>query len=578
MKRLSNLFRTADGKNYAVTFTLVCTLFLLWGLCNGMIDVLNKHFQNSLHVTKAQSAIVQFAHYMGYFLMAIPSGLLARRYGYKGGILIGLGLIAAGAFLFIPATMINTFWAFLASLFVLATGLTCLETIANPYTTVLGSPETGATRINLAQSNNGIGWMIGPMLGGFFVLSSTAEVNTSNAALYKPYLLIGIVVTVLFILFAFANVPDLNAAEESKSTSKANGGSTGKPLFKRWHFTLAIAAQFFYVAAQTGIFSFFINYIVTEVPVLSQSFASKLPSKVPTYPAAVVVSGDFTDIQGFIAKLQNDSDPRSRAVSQFLWTEATNTQVVLKSPDADPKTFKKEEGTALEKDLNRILQTNTLYSAERFPAANLSEQTRAMLAAKPEGEALVRLNRRLLEDTYSEKDLARSSYVATAGFRISELGASFLLSFGGFALFLIGRFTGSAILGVCKAHTTLALYALINAIMMVLIILPLGWISVTALFLSFFFMSIMFPTIFALGIRGLGEHTKIGSSLIVMAIVGGAIMPMFMGWLADVVSMRFGFLMPMICFVVIFLYGAFWKMLEDKDTADKVETPAIPAH
>ena len=115
---LARMFRTEDGRNHAFTFALVSTLFLLWGLCNGMIDVLNRHFQNSLHVTKAQSALVQFANYMGYFLMAVPAGMLARRFGYKGGIIIGLVLIALGAFWFIPATQIGTFPAFLAGLFI----------------------------------------------------------------------------------------------------------------------------------------------------------------------------------------------------------------------------------------------------------------------------------------------------------------------------------------------------------------------------------------------------------------------------------------------------------------------------
>ena len=127
-----NMFRSKDGHSYAVTFVLATTLFLLWGLCNGMIDVLNKHFQNSLSVSKAQSALVQFSNYMGYFFMALPAGWLARRFGYKGGILVGLALIAAGAFWFIPATSIGTYWAFLVGLFILATGLTCLETVANP--------------------------------------------------------------------------------------------------------------------------------------------------------------------------------------------------------------------------------------------------------------------------------------------------------------------------------------------------------------------------------------------------------------------------------------------------------------
>src|SRR5271156_5807263 len=188
MKSFLDLFRGANGRNYAITFALVSTLFFLWGFCNGMIDVLNKHFQNSLHISKAESGFVQFANFIGYFFMAIPSGLLAKRFGYKGGIVIGLVLIASGAFFFIPATWIGTFAAFLACLFILATGLTILETIANPYTPVLGPPVSGAARINLAQTCNALGTFFGPLIAGTFILSSTGEVNTSNSTLFIPYL------------------------------------------------------------------------------------------------------------------------------------------------------------------------------------------------------------------------------------------------------------------------------------------------------------------------------------------------------------------------------------------------------
>jgi len=138
--KFSSLFRTADGKSLFITFALVTSLFLLWGFCNGMIDILNKHFQDSLHINKEQSGLVQSANYLAYFLMAIPAGLIARKVGYKGGILVGLALIASGAFLFIHAVSIGTYSAFLLGLFVIAAGMTCLETIANPYTTVLGPP------------------------------------------------------------------------------------------------------------------------------------------------------------------------------------------------------------------------------------------------------------------------------------------------------------------------------------------------------------------------------------------------------------------------------------------------------
>src|SRR5213082_223330 len=181
------LFRTAQGVNLAFTFVLLTSLFLLWGFCNGMIDILNKHFQDTLHINKEQSGLVQAANYLAYFLMAIPSGLIARKIGYKGGVLAGLSLIAAGAFWFIPATTIGTYWAFLLGVFVIAAGMTCLETIANPYATVLGAPESGPTRINIAQTINGAGWILGPIVGGYFVFKGADGAN-ANAGLATPYL------------------------------------------------------------------------------------------------------------------------------------------------------------------------------------------------------------------------------------------------------------------------------------------------------------------------------------------------------------------------------------------------------
>src|SRR5512140_1207333 len=175
------MFVLADGTNIGVTFALVSSLFLLWGFCNGMIDVMDKHFQQELHLNLAQSAWVQFAHYLGYFLMALPAGWLATRLGYKGGIIAGLLLVAVGGFWFVPATKIAAFWAFLLGVCLIAAGLTFLETIANPYTTVLGPKQYGATRINLAQSCNGIGWIFGPIAGGLFFYGKDALGNSTGS-------------------------------------------------------------------------------------------------------------------------------------------------------------------------------------------------------------------------------------------------------------------------------------------------------------------------------------------------------------------------------------------------------------
>ena len=221
------LFITEDGRNLVVTFVLVSSLFLLWGLCNGMIDVMDKHFQEELGLSKAQSAWVQFAHYLGYFLMAIPAGMLATRLGYKAGIITGLLIVAAGGFWFIPASKINAlvhtgevspsaaFVAYLAGVCAIAAGLTFLETIANPYTTVLGGKRYAATRINLAQSCNGIGWILGPIIGSmYFYSKDAAGRSTGSETLYIPYMGVGFVVLVLAVVFYFASVPDIKSGDD----------------------------------------------------------------------------------------------------------------------------------------------------------------------------------------------------------------------------------------------------------------------------------------------------------------------------------------------------------------------------
>jgi FHS family L-fucose permease-like MFS transporter len=473
------LFRLPDGRNLVTPFVLITSLFLLWGFCNGMIDILNKHFQDTLRINKEQSGLVQAANYLAYFLMAIPAGFIAKKFGYKGGILVGLSLIAAGAFWFIPATTIGTFSAFLVGLFVIAAGMTCLETIANPYATVLGPPESGSTRINIAQAFNGAGWILGPIVGGYFVFAGAEGTNT-NSGLSTPYLGIGVFVFLLLIVFSVSRIPDLQvddeilkSASEEKRLQPSQAEGMGIVLvlaavcgllyffivpimtlmwalfhvrdellplvkygllivaylaavllvfrnwdmFRRKHFTFGVAAQFFYVAAQTGIFSFCVNYV-----------------------------------------LENDPG-------------------------------------------------------------------------------------------------------------VTRLQASKWLGFAGFGLFMLGRVCGSAVVSQFKPDRVLAAYAAINVVL-VAVTMGGGKIGLYAMFASFFFMSIGFPTIFALGIRGLGEHTKLGSSLLVMSIVGGAIAPPFMGHIADRHSMRIGFVVPLICFVFVALYGLLWTQLKCQDSAN----------
>jgi FHS family L-fucose permease-like MFS transporter len=443
------LFVMDDGRNMVFTFILVSSLFLLWGICNGMIDVMDKHFQTELSLSKAQSAWVQFAHYLGYFLMAMPAGWLASRLGYKGGIITGLLMVAAGGFWFIPATRINAlahagslspntaFAGYLLGVCAIAAGLTFLETIANPYTTVLGPPEFAATRINLAQSCNGVGWIFGPIIGGvFFYSKDAAGRSTGNETLYIPYAVVAVVVTVLAVVFRFAYIPDIKTRDDYHLDDPAVTGS--RSIWTHPHFVMAVAAQFLYVAAQAGIFSFFINYMTSEVPPIPASWNS-----------------------GLLARL-------------------------------------------LETGKNGVLG-------------------------------------------------------------ISDQGASTLASVG-FFCFLIGRVTGSWLLKRFSAHRVLGLYGLLNVAACLLVFCKLGWLSVACVFLSYFFMSIMFPTIFALGIFGLGARAKKASAFIVMAIMGGAVLPKLMGAVADRWDMSRGFIVPMVCFAFVAFYGFNWSRFSNAES------------
>jgi len=460
-QRSTGMFIIGDGRNVLFTFILVSTLFLLWGFCNGLIDVMDKHFQDELGLTRAQSAWVQFAHYLGYFLMSIPAGWLAAKLGYKGGIIVGLLIVALGGLWFVPATQVShmvksggvspnlAFTAFLFGVCLIATGLTFLETIANPYTTVLGDRRYAATRINLAQSCNGIGWIFGPIVGSvFFYSTDAAGRSTGSETLYIPYVAIAGVVIVLAVIFYFASVPDIRAEDDyhlDDSSAKVSHSIWSHP-----HFVMAVAAQFLYVAAQAGIFSFFINYMTAEIPAIPQAWNSAMQ-------AAANRAGW---LQGWLSG----------------WFETRDGILGL-----------------------------------------------------------------------------------------SDKGASNLASVG-FVFFLVGRFTGAALLKKFAAHRVLALYGALNVIACVLVFLKVGWLSAACVFLSYFFMSIMFPTIFALGIFGLGARAKKASSFIVMAIMGGAILPKLMGYIADVSNMSRGFIVPAICFAFVAFYGWYWPKFSKADS------------
>ncbi len=650
-----SMFVLADGRNVFFTFCLVSSLFLLWGFCNGMIDVMDKHFQEELNLSLSQSAWVQFAHWMGYFLMSLPAGWLATRLGYKGGIIAGLLMVAVGGLWFIPATQIASFWAFLLGVCVVASGLTFLETVANPYTTVLGPPRYAAARINTAQSCNGVGWVFGPIAGSMFFYAKDASGRSTGAdTLWIPYAGVAVAVLILAVIFFFAPVPDIKAEDDYQIDAKDNGttaasapvtrevnrglsyalllgnmaaligvfvfifwltfdglklgpslvglasaiprppgmvvtaensvglvlaaGSclafvlaaiallgitkrlTQQSVWSHEHFSGATLAQFLYVAAQCGIFAFFINYMVSETPSLPASWMKEGSKWIEV--RTTFATEDFKDVPALAKKLTAKADP----VSAFLATNLSSATLQALTTLNEGRGGVTAARVALAQDLNSVVLKQSVYSPERFSGMQLPEKTRQLVAQDAKVRNEPRLNRLLLADAYPQ-ELAFQDGI----FGVSNQFAATLASVG-FICFLLGRVTGAAMLRKYSAHKMLGLYSVINAVLCLLVFLKLGWLSVACVFLSYFFMSITFPTIFALGIFGLGGRAKRASAYIVMGIVGGALLPKLMGAIADHSNMSRGFIVPMICFVFIAFYGYAWPKLSRVESLHGVGT------
>jgi FHS family L-fucose permease-like MFS transporter len=396
-------------QGFLIPFILITSLFFLWGIAHGMLDTLNKHFQDMLQMSKAQSGMIQFSVYTAYFGMALPAGFFMKRFGYKKGIILGLSLFSSGAFLIAATTSFESFWIFLICLFIMGCGLATLETAANPYTTKLGPKESAERRINFSQSFNGLAWVIGPLIGLFIYGNNSNVEGEKLSSMVLPYCAIGGTVLLVAFLFVFMKLPEIKEEETSNENDTAGSSEVtliDTPLIKQRHFVLGVIAQFCYVAAQTGVFSYLINFV--------------------------------TDV---------NQNPHF--------------------------------------------------------------------------------------------DVAYGPYFLSIGF----------------ALFMIGRMSGSYLMRYFAPTKLLAFYALMCCLLLPVVSIGAGWISLIALYGVFFFMSIMFPTIFALGIKDLGPKTKKASSFIVMAIVGGAVFPPVMGLIADKFNMSVGFFAPIPFFVFILYFG-----------------------
>jgi FHS family L-fucose permease-like MFS transporter len=406
---------TTKKNNYIIPFIFVTSLFFLWGIANNLNGILIPHLRKALQLSNMQSTFVDTAVYLAYFLSAIPAGIVLNKFGYKKGIIAGLLVFSVGAFLFIPAANSRTYEVFLLGLFIIGIGLTILETAANPYATKLGDEESATTRLNLAQSFNGLAAFAAPLIGTIFILSgkeySADELNamaeadkiaylSAEAASVKmPYMILGIFLVLLSVVFVVVKFPEFKEENEGKSSGSIAGA------LKHKHLVWAVVAQLFYVGAQVCVTSFFVR---------------------------MAISGGGVD----------------------------------------------------------------------------------------------------------EK---------TAGYYLGVYGL----------LFMAGRFIGTIIMRFIDAAKLLSIYSILCIVLSLVAMYADGKNVVLALGGLGFFMSIMFPTIFSLGIKGMNENTKPASSLIVMAIIGGAIFPVIMGRMIDHYNdnIQIGYSIPLLCFFVVLYFG-----------------------
>ena len=384
-------------RKYLVPFVLITLLFFLWGFARAILDVLNKHFQNALHISITHSSLIQVTTYLGYFLMAIPAGIFINRYGYRRGVVFGLILFGAGSLMFIPGAAMGSFYAFLLCLFIIGCGLVFLETAANPYVTELGAKETATSRLNLSQSFNGLGSLFATFCIGQFLFNNTDE--GGNVAV--PYTILGILVLVIALVFSRVNLPEIK--HEETEEDQADGSNIGKLFKHHGMFVFGLLALLCYEIAEISINSYFINF-----------------------------------------------------VTGMHWMTDRTASLVL---------------------------------------------TVAL------------------------------------------------------AFFMVGRFLGSWVMRYIKATTALFICAIGSVVCIGLVLCDLGKASLIALIANYLFEAVMFPTIFAIALTGLGNLTKSASSLLMMTPIGGCGF-LLMGLIADRTHVVLPFVVPFVSFLIVLAFAA----------------------
>lgn len=402
-----------QAKKYSLAIALITSLFFFWGFIHNLDPILIPHLRNAFSLSTFQASLVDSAVFIAYFVLAIPAGMLMKRFGYKAGIQIGLLLFAIGCFLFVPAANTMSYAFFLGALFVVACGLTILETAANPYIMVLGDPAKATHRLNFAQSFNGLAAFVAPIIGGKYILTEEplspeaiqalpeqariAYIQSETASVKMPYVILGIIILAMVALFYFTKLPDIKTGDKPEKSGFLHA-------FRHSNVCWAVVAQFFYIGAQVCVLSFLVLYA--------------------------------TDVSG-----------------------------------------------------------------------------------------------------------------------IAPSAAKYFAGIAGLA-FMLGRFIGTFFMKYIAPAKLLLIYAVCAIILSFVVIYGSGLLTLYAMVGIAFFMSIMFPTIFAIGVEGIGEDTKSASSLIIMSIVGGALLPPLLGYISDATgSLQLGYYVPLVCFVVVLVFA-----------------------
>lgn len=433
MTKIESFFVSRVGVSFFKVFILLIALFFIWGFSLGLLDILTENFKSVIQSNASMSGLILLTYYAGYFLMPLPISIFTDRFGYKYGVIFGLLVFALGAFMFLPNSYFQSSSLFLFSMFCIALGMGALETVVNPYTTLVGKNNLSAFRITLGHSFTSLGWFFGPFVAASILLEQKQNANQFEL-IQLPYVGVGILVVFVAILLSITELPKIKRNIPNKSIQlPINQIHKSKSIFRQRHFVFAIVAMFFYTCAQSSLFHLYPKYLF-----------------------------------------------------DFFKSMETNT----------------------------VLGQEYILNIVRYIGAS---------------------------DQINDK-----LFLTVSGL---------IFSFLGLGLFTLGRFVGSFILIKIKTNTLLLITSLFSLLFTILIWMNFGIISLVALCLMTLSISVMFPLIFSLGIRKMGNKTNRASAYIIMAITGGSIYPFLINVYDSINPVRIGIVLLMLSFLIIFLYA-----------------------